>query len=412
MSDARAIGLIGWYCRVTVPLLSILCSLPAVAHDRTTSYSSWEVRGRRAQITARMSALDVSRLPWAASAGRDLDGALGSYVTQHLELFSGDSPCAVDDGPRRLKTAPDRVVYEWAATCSATGDLRIQSGLFLDVAASHLHFARLTRDGGGTLERVLSDHARTWTLPTDASGRPTQTQGTSVGGYVMLGIEHILSGYDHLAFVFALLLIGGTLTEVAKVVTGFTVAHSLTLALTVLGYIRPDGAPIEALIGLSIALVAAENMWLIGARGPAVPHVIAMVLALLAVIAWCGYGRVPALTLAGLSMFAWCYFGLLRRVARAAALRWGVAFIFGLVHGFGFAAVLSEAGLPTDRVVHALFGFNAGVEIGQLAVVAAVWPTLRFLTRGRLRMRQSIIEIGSAAVLALGVFWFVTRTFG
>ena len=398
--------------RFAFPLLSIFCSIPAVAHDRTTSYSTWDIRGRGARVTVRVSELDISRLPWAASAGRDLDGILGSYLTQQLQLFAGKSACPIVDGPRRLTTVPGRVVYEWGVGCPDKGDLRIRSDLLLDVTASHLHFARVTRDGAAALERVLSDHARAWALPGDPRTRPDQAQGTSLTGYIVLGVEHILTGYDHLAFLLALLLIGGTLSEVAKVVTGFTVAHSITLGLTVLGYVRPDIAPVEALIGLSIALVAAENIWLVGGRSSALPRWIAGLLALLAVLAWRGYGRVPSLTLAGLSAFSLCYFGLVQRVTRAAALRWGIAFIFGLVHGFGFAAVLGEAGLPPDRVVHALFGFNAGVELGQLGVVAIVWPTLRLVTRDRMHMRQTVVEVGSAAVLALGIFWFVTRTFG
>ncbi len=94
-------------------------------------------------------------------------------------------------------------------------------------------------------------------------------------------------------------------------------------------------------------------------------------------------------------------------------MRWAIAFIFGLVHGFGFAAVLGEAGLPADRVVHALFGFNLGVELGQLGVVALLWPLLRAAIRARnQRIGLAVVELGSASVLALGVFWFVTRTFG
>ena len=136
-------------------------------------------------------------------------------------------------------------------------------------------------------------------------------------------------------------------------------------------------------------------------------------LAALGVVAAVGYGRVPALTLTGLALFSLCYFGLLQRATRTGSLRWAIAFIFGLVHGFGFASVLSDVGLPRDRIAHALFGFNVGVEIGQLAVVVAVWPLLHLaMRRGDQRVRVAIVEVGSAAVLALGVFWFVTRTYG
>ena len=402
-------------CRLGLGMMYVaLCTLKAAtagAHDRTTSYSTWDIRGRDAQVTVRLSELDVTHFPWAATAGDDFDRVLGDYLTNHLQLRADGLLCPLSDGPRRLRAAAGRVVFEWRVACGA-GALQISSDLLLDVVPSHLHFARVSRDGAAGLERVLSEHERTWGLADQDVTPSAQPSGTSLGGYIALGVEHILTGYDHLAFLLALLLVGGTFSEIAKVVTGFTVAHSITLGLTVLGYVRPDTAPVEALIGLSIALVAAENIWLVDGRGRGLPLVVAAVLAAMALAAAAGRGQVPAVTLAGLAVFTLCYFGLLRRAAQTASLRWAIAFIFGLVHGFGFAAVLGEAGLPADRVVHALFGFNVGVELGQLAIVATVWPTLRLVTRRRERLRLAIVEVGSSAVLALGVFWFASRTYG
>jgi len=380
-------------------LLLGLLATPAAAHERTTSYSSWEVRGRQAHVTVRLSELDVSRFPWAAAADRDR--ALAAYLARHLQLLAGDAACPVVGGPRPLASVPGRVVYEWELACPASDALRIRSDLLLDVAPAHLHFVRVAREGARAPEHVLSEDERTWSLA-DAP------LGTSLGSYFRLGVEHILTGYDHLAFLVALLLIGGSLGQVARVVTGFTVAHSITLGLAVLGCVRPERAPVEALIGLSIALVAAENVWLVGARPRILPALIAGALGSLALAAWAGHGRIPALTLAGLGLSALCYFGLLERMARPEALRWGVAFLFGLVHGFGFAAVLADARLDADRLAHALLGFNLGVEAGQLAVVALAWPLLRQAARRQI----ALVELGSAATAGLGLFWFVTRAFG
>jgi hypothetical protein len=398
-------------------LLGIVVAGPVAAHDRTTSYSGWRIHGRAAEVAVRVAELDVSRFPWAAAEGADVAGALGAYLTRRLELLADGVPCATTEGPRALAGAPGRLVYEWRLGCPPVGALSVRSRLFLDVAPTHLHFARVTIDGGSPIERVLSEREPAWAL--EAGARPTATTtaaplaGTSLAGYVGLGVEHILTGYDHLAFVLALLLIGGSLAEVARVVTGFTVAHSITLALAALGVVRPAAAPVEALVGLSIALVAAENVWLVGARGRALPVAITTALGLLALAAAAGIGRVPALTFAGLALFTLCYFGLLRRSARAPALRWAVACIFGLVHGFAFAGVLAEAQLDTARLVPALFGFNLGVELGQLGAVALTWPLLRQAARrpdGA--THRTLVEAGSAAVLALGLFWFVTRAYG
>jgi HupE/UreJ protein len=383
----------------------VLCARSARAHDRTTSYSAWTITGRRATVRVLMTELDASHFPWWSRPDARL--RLGRYLTDTLRLRAGDVPCPVTDGPHPVEDQPGRIAVEWRVDCPPDGTLSVRSDVLYDVAPGHLHFARLVRDGSAPLERVLVADDRTWTLP-EAGATAT---GTSFAGYVALGLEHILTGYDHLAFVVALILIGGSVGEVARVVTGFTVAHSITLGLAVLGYVRPSPAPIEALVGLSIALVAAENIWLVGARTVAVPALVAGTLAMLAGAAAAGYGRVPALVLAGLALFSACYFGLLARATRKTSLRWAVAFLFGLVHGFAFASVLIEAQLDTGRLVRALFGFNLGVELGQLGVVALVWPVLVRATRGREHARVTVIEVGSACVLVLGVFLFVSRAY-
>ncbi|MBI3781971.1 MAG: HupE/UreJ family protein [Deltaproteobacteria bacterium] len=414
IGDAQSASGIGRRASGVALLLTVLAAAPAQAHDRTNSYSSWDIHGRSAHVVARMWELDVTHFEWGLVPGPERDRRLGEQLTQQLQLLAGGQPCSINTPPRSLNPGPGRMAFEWDVTCPADGALALRTGLLLDVAPSHLHFARLRRDGQPERERVLSESERIWEL-SDGAGAPGKgnaPQGTSLVGYIRLGIEHILSGYDHLAFVLALLLIGGSVAEVAQVVTGFTVAHSITLGLTVLGYVRPDRAPIEALIGLSIAVVAAENLWLRGPRRRGIPIIVALSLAGLAIAAALGRGKVPSLTLAGLALFTLCYFELLRRTARRHSLRWSVAFLFGLVHGFGFASVLVEAGLASDRIVPALFGFNAGVEIGQLAVVSFIWPALRVVTRGRERAYHMVVDFGSAIIAGLGVFWFVARTFG
>jgi hypothetical protein len=346
----------------------------------------------------RLAALDVSRFAWGDAPDRD--ARLGAYVTRSLRLVAGGTACGLDDGPRVLDGAPGRIVVEWRVACG-DGPLAIASDLLLDVAPSHLHFARAVRDGVAGPERVFSASEREWPLESGAAG-------TSLADYTALGIRHILSGWDHLAFLAALLLMAGSLGDVARIVTGFTAGHSLTLAAAMLGWARPERGAVEALIGLSIALVAAENVWLAGARGRAVPATVTAMLALAAVAAARGVGCVPAAALGGLALFATCYFALLRRVRRPLALRWGVAFLFGLVHGFGFAGVLADAGLDAGRLARALVGFNGGVELGQLAAVVLVWPLLHAAARRRL----AAAEIGSAAIAGLGVFWFVSRAYG
>ena len=171
-----------------------------------------------------------------------------------------------------------------------------------------------------------------------------------------LGIEHILTGWDHLLFLLVLLLRGGDWLSIAKIITAFTLAHSVTLALAVLEVVTLPDRLVEAVIALSIAAVAAENL-------------------------------------------------VLRPVV---ARRWLVSFAFGLVHGFGFSSVLREIGLPAQGLLLSLFGFNAGVELGQALVVAVALPILALVRHTRWEVR--VIRSASLAILLVGAVLFVERT--
>jgi HupE / UreJ protein len=179
--------------------------------------------------------------------------------------------------------------------------------------------------------------------------------GRGLAGFVALGIEHILTGWDHLLFLLALLLRGGGLLAMVKIVTAFTVAHSVTLSLAVLDVVVLPGRLVEAVIALSIAAVAAENLF-------ARPSV---------------------------------------------ARRWMVSSGFGLVHGFGFSSALRDLGLPAHGLLLSLFGFNAGVELGQALVVAVAVPALVLLRRTSWETRM--IRGASTAILVVGLALFVER---
>jgi hypothetical protein len=379
----------------------------AGAHQRSLSYSTWVLDAEGARVHARVSQLDLSRLGLAFLPRGGAHDPVAHTLARSLRLSAGGEPCAPLRDPTPREAPEGWAVYAWRVACAGDGERSIESRLFLEVAPSHLHFARVDGMDGTALERVLTEAEPRWSLH-PAEQRAAPHGGTDLPGYLVLGVEHILTGWDHLAFVLALLLLAGTLGEVAGLVTAFTVAHSVTLGLATLGLVEPDAAAVEALIGFSIALVAAENGWILGGRDRLVPLAAAGGLVLLALLP---PGAVSRLTLLGLALFSLCHFGLLRHAERPARLRVAVAFAFGLVHGFGFAGILAELELPTARLVPALFGFNIGVELGQLAVVLLVWPALRALARpADGRVGAWVAEAGSAAVCALGLYWFLTRT--
>ena len=391
----------------------------ALAHGRSLSYSSWTLAPDGAVVRLRVPLLEMTRIGIDPLADPTAPVQIGRVLTSHVRLSSGGEPCVPVGDPRPTAAPEGWAVFEWRTHCKDPGPLAITSTLLLDVAPDHLHFARAELPGGEVSERVLSEAEPTWqigVIGAAGAAKPAGTpklEGTSLASYVVLGVQHILYGSDHLAFVLALVLLAASLREVAVLITGFTLAHAVTLGLAVLGAVRPAPTAIDALIGFSIALVAAEDGWLLGGRGRAVPWTVAIGLLALALLAALGHGSVPALALLGLALFSFCHFGLLDRAERPARLRAAVAFAFGLIHGFGFAGVLAEMELPRARLATALFGFNAGVELGQLAVVAALWPVLALLARvqdGRWHRRTA--EIGAAGICGLGVYWFLTRALG
>lgn len=183
--------------------------------------------------------------------------------------------------------------------------------------------------------------------------------------YLVLGIEHILTGYDHLLFVIALVLLLTRPWVVIRAATAFTVAHSLTLAGTTLGLIGLAQAPVEALIALSIVFLAVE----IVKQQDGVPRL---------------SERIP----------------------------WVVAFLFGLLHGFGFAGALREIGLPETDVPMALLTFNIGVEIGQLVIIGATLAAIALITRFLPRARRAATLGATYAIGIIASFWFIQRLVG
>lgn len=182
------------------------------------------------------------------------------------------------------------------------------------------------------------------------------------GVYLKLGVEHILIGIDHLLFVFALLLVTSGSWKLVKTVTAFTLAHSITLGMATLGWVHVPSAPVEAVIALSIVFLAAEIVR--ADRGNQ---------------------------------------GITYRAP------WLIAFIFGLVHGFGFAGALSDIGLPQGQIPLALLFFNIGVELGQLLFIAAVFSLLVVLRRMPVLLPRSARLTVPYAIGSMAMFWVIQR---
>ena len=383
----------------------------ALAHTRSQSFSTWDVHGADVTAVFSVNAVEATRLATGGEVAPDLDALLRAHLASRLRVSRGTAPCSVAE-PQTLVARPGLLRVEQHFRCAESGPLRITDGAFFDLVPSHIHMARVRINDDPPFELLFSESRRERTVGAEIAGPGA---GATFGSWVRLGIEHIAAGADHIAFLLALLLLCRRLRDVAWLVTGFTLGHSATLTLAVLGVVKPNVPVVEALIGFTIALVAAEN---VAARTSGVRLNVAVGaaagLCALALLRFATGIGLPATTILGLAVFALAFLPLAASVDEA--LRWRplLTLLFGLVHGFGFASVLMDVGLPVGRLASALIGFNLGVEIGQLVIVGALWSVgtwmaRRFASEGAQRLA---VDMLSAFLCGLGLFWFVQRSFG
>ena len=376
----------------------VLTTTPAEAHQRSLSFSRWTITDTAAHVEFRIANIELTRFPAGVFDP--------SYLSARLVLMQNGAPLPPANDLRQY-AAGAYTIFEWSIPREPGGELAIYSDVFLDVISTHQHFARLQYAGSDAVtEKLLTENRRTWTLARAPAGN-------AFIDYLRLGVEHILEGWDHLAFVITLLLIAVSLREVAVLVTGFTIAHSITLALAVLGVFKPVAPVVEIYVAFSIAIIAVENFWWQGRADRFAPTALAIALLAGGIAALSGNGLLPTTAWAGLVLFTLAYFTALRDVARPFRMRAVITFVFGLVHGFGFAGILMDLNLPATKTALSLLGFNLGVELGQLAVVALTWPALiafRRIASGR--YHPPLTELANAAALALATYWLTSRNWG
>jgi hydrogenase/urease accessory protein HupE len=367
---------------VAIAALVSLVTVRAEAHAVGLSNGEYEAHG--AALTAKLTFArgEIAELSPGLDADRD------GHVTA-LEVHDARAELERDvlggvhvKGPDGAACAPaltdaalteqDGLAVAGRWVCPREGAFSVEVALMSRLARGHRHVARVAKDGVVTREEILYGDHRTF----DVEAAPAGGEGAAPAGpsaepaaahasrplasgataFLRMGIEHILTGYDHLVFLLGLVLLRARVKQLLAVVTAFTVAHSITLALAVLGVLAPSPRIIEPAIALSIAYVGVENFFV-----------------------------------------------------KDGSKRWRITFPFGLIHGFGFAGALKEIDLPRASIPTALVSFNVGVEIGQLAVMAVILP-LVFLLRDRQRwFDPQGVRVLSGAVAVAGGVWFVSR---
>lgn len=359
-ADARPPTLLVWIAAVglVVTCLSVVPPAPLAHVGGSTGYASIVVSGNtvRYSLTLSASALSpaVAEEVARVRAGRpDSRDRLLGHLRDKLALVDQGRRCEPAQGFVDAEGAEaDRVTLVMDFACASdVRELSIHDDLF-DVLGPDHHTLAKIESGGEIHELAFATEAREARVSL-AARQPSREEGS----FFRLGAEHILTGYDHFLFLGALLLRGGRLLSLLKIITAFTVAHSITLALAVFGLVAVPERLVECVIAASIVYVALENVFL----------------------------------------------------RDAPSQRWVVSFLFGLVHGFGFASALSPLHLPPRHLALALLGFNVGVEAGQALVVALLLPILVWMRGSRWERRA--VQTASGAVALLGFIWFVERLF-
>ena len=361
-------------------LALLLFSLPVQAHKPSDSYLivdatqgselvvRWDIALRDLNYAISLDANNDGRISWGEVKARF--GDLDAYALAHLRLEVDGRPCRLLPSQHRADQHSDGhyLVTDFHSDCPATGrQLTVAYSLFFDLDPSHRGLLRL-RSAQGTRTAVLGPESAERRFELAHPGMFAQ-----IAEYFVHGVWHIWKGLDHILFLLSLLLpsvllrregrwVGALalrpcLSDILRVVTAFTVAHSITLSLAALGLVMLPSRLVESTIAASVVLAALNNLKPLIRDG-----------------------------------------------------RWVVAFAFGLIHGFGFASVLADLGLPRDALTGALIGFNLGVEAGQLAIVLLFIP-LAWPVRNSLFYRRGVLGLGSALVALLAAIWLIERVF-
>ena len=334
----------------------------ALAHDQSFSYADVRWNKDRVEIQLTVHRDDAApALGIADPATLTRPEVLGRYRGRLERILASQFHVQADGReialtPAGTEARPERhaVAFRFTAPLQRpVGHLTIETALF-PTAPQHQTFLNVYEDGRLVRQDVLTaDRTRAELYAAGAEGVLAV-----LAAFILAGIHHIFIGPDHILFIVGLLLLGGGVGRVLKVATAFTLAHSITLASAALGLVHVSSRIVEPLIALSIVYVGFEN---------------------------------------------------LRPRAEARDWRMRIAFGFGLVHGFGFASVLQEFGLPHEALACSLLGFNLGVEVGQACIVLAVMPVLLAVRRWVPRIAPRAVAACSWGIIVAGGWWFFQR---
>jgi hypothetical protein len=381
----------------------------ATAHTRSETHSAWQVGGSTVHMQFTIPDIEAKRLAERGEAMPPV-ARLGKYVADRVGVTSAGQPCAVTENAKPVTAAEGYVRYEFTFQCPSEKDLKVIDKAFFDIVPTHTNFAQIQTANGLFFEQLMTSDRQS--LEVSGASAENELAKANFLDYVGMGIMHIFTGVDHMSFLVGLVLISRRLRDLTFVITGFTIGHSITLALAITGVLRPHAQYIDALVALTIALIGAENIAVATHKPGLVAIGTAGLLLGMMVLKLFGVGSLPVLLLLGGGLFTANYLMISGHLRDAGRIRLIVTMVFGLIHGFGFAANLLEEKLPQSRLFELLFGFNIGVEIGQLSLVIGLTLVVYLLSRLKLTLpRPIVVDVAASALVCVGLYWFIQRSF-
>jgi len=397
------------FAAIALLLSLVWLAAPASAHTRSETHSAWAIAGKTVRATFTVPDLESARLKQPNEA--IVPGArVGAYLAKHVGVTEAGKPCAVTEPMRPSGSAAGYKRFETAFECPDNKALALEFHGFFELVSTHTNFAQVQTDDGKFVEQLFDKDRQVLELSGEGSGNALES--ANFFEYIRMGIMHIATGVDHMSFLVGLVLISRRLKDLLFVVTGFTLGHSLTLALAVTGILRPHAEYIDALVALTIALIGAENIAVQTQRPELVALGMGGLLIAMAVGKFFGLGGLPVLLTLGAGLFSANYLMVSGHLRDAGRLRLVVTLVFGLIHGFGFAAGLLEQQIPVNKLAQLLVGFNLGVEIGQISLVLTVIGLAALMVKLKLALPRPIVtDVASAFLVGLGFYWFLSRSY-
>ena len=385
--------------------LLIVCSIVSEAHNRSESYSKFNFtsneQGMAIQITGSIKQ-DIFNNLNPTSHFQSYE----SLVTYLDKAINPGSSCKLNESVEINENISLGVLkFVWSFQCLQIPQ-SISMSLFQDLGVTHTHIARGVIDGQSVPEFMFASTQDAWVIGLPGESNVNQS---SYFGYFKSGVQHILSGWDHLTFLLGLLLLfTGRFLIIA--ITGFTIGHSLTLGLGAMNVLRVHSEIIETLIGFSILLLAVE--YFLKHAFEINKLIKNLALSFCAFLPLTIFGNLDLILIVGLALFLTFYLSLTNHYSNP-WLPLMVTIFFGLIHGLGFASSIAESGIPQDRLLPIILSFNIGVEVGQLAVAFTLLAFLK-LTKTYFRFSDFNYLHGAMGtfVFSMGTFWFISRAIG